>query len=263
VATDRLGLTAVTFDFWATLVRDSPAGVAQQRAMRLEALARVLAQAGHQQTDGAIETAYERAGDEMTERVWSQHRDLPIREQVRLVFELLEAGLAERLRPQQFDAAVEGYVTPVLRLPPALEPGAADAVRRLAARGIRLGIVSNTGRTPGVVLRRLLARHGLLRCFQAISYSDEVGLRKPHPGIFERTLAQLSAPPAETLHVGDNPHDDVNGARGAGLRTAHYVPDGASPASEADLVITRLTELPDRLVRLAVRRPPVAAGPSV
>lgn len=32
------------------------------------------------------------------------------------------------------------------------------------------------GRAPGVVLRRVLERHGLLAYFSAISYSDEVGV---------------------------------------------------------------------------------------
>lgn len=240
-------ITAVTFDFWATLVRDSPAGVSGQRAMRLAALERVLERAGRPHPPPAIETAYEHAATDIARWAWDQHLDIPVREQVGLVLDLLEPGLADSLSTDQFDAAVEAYVTPVLRLPPALEPGAADTVRHLAERGLRLGIISNTGRTPGAVLRRLLDGHGLLECFRAISYSDEVGYRKPHPGIFQHTLTALGSPAPATLHVGDNPHDDVRGAREAGLRAAHYAPDGAAPAPDADLVISRLADLPDRL----------------
>src|SRR5437773_2387337 len=83
------------------------------------------------------------------------------------------------------------------------------AVRELASRGVALGIVSNTGRTPGVILRRVLERHGLLRHFKAISYSDEVGYRKPDGEIFRRTLAELGFDAGEAAHVGDNPIADV------------------------------------------------------
>jgi hypothetical protein len=37
---------AVTFDFWGTLIRDSPENIREQRALRIRALQRVLAGAG-------------------------------------------------------------------------------------------------------------------------------------------------------------------------------------------------------------------------
>ena len=87
-------------------------------------------------------------------------------------------------------------------------------MRALAARGVALGIISNTGRTPGTVLRRFLEGHDLLRYFRAVTYSDEIGRRKPDGEIFRRTLAQLGpelgAVPAEIAHIGDNP-DAVSG----------------------------------------------------
>jgi putative hydrolase of the HAD superfamily len=76
----------------------------------------------------------------------------------------------------------------VLYRPPELTPRAAEAVRELASRGVALGIISNTGRTPGLILRRVLDRHDPLRRFTAVSYSDEVGYRKPDAEIFRRTL---------------------------------------------------------------------------
>src|SRR5205814_3406734 len=124
----------------------------------------------------------------------------------RLFFECLESGLCDRLEAEMFAAAVDAYGRPAFEYPPDLMPGAREAVRALAARGVRLGIVSNTGRTPGVVLRRILERYDLLRYFEAIaiSYSDEVRFRKPDARIFTRTLEALGVPPGCALHVGDN-----------------------------------------------------------
>jgi putative hydrolase of the HAD superfamily len=147
-------------------------------------------------------------------------------------------------------AAVQGYIEPVLLHPPEMMPGADVAVARLAALGVPLGIVSNTGRTPGVVLRRVLERYGMLRHFHALSYSDEVGVRKPASEIFARTLTGLGVAPPRALHVGDNPEADIQGARSLGMRTAHYAFDGRAPSPDADLVVTHLAELPDRLADL-------------
>ena len=129
------------------------------------------------------------------------HRDAPIGEQVRLFLDCIGSGLADRLSRDVVAAVVEAYVSPVLHLPPVLNAGAAEAVRRLAGRGVRLGIVSNTGRTPGVVLRRVLERHSLLAYFSAISYSDEVGVRKPDAKIFELTLGRLGVAAGRALQV--------------------------------------------------------------
>jgi len=130
-------------------------------------------------------------------------------------------------------------------------PGAAEAVRTLAGRGVRLGVISNTGRTPGVVLRRFLERHGLLRHFEVVTFSDELGLRKPEAEIFRRTLAklgpELGLEPHEVAHIGDNPQADVEGARAVGMRTVHYAVGGQPGAAHADLVIADLTTLAERL----------------
>jgi putative hydrolase of the HAD superfamily len=243
-------IDAVTFDFWQTLVSDTPENLAQARGARLEALSAVLARAGCGRPASAIEAAYERCGTEMTERFWSRDRDCTIEHQVRTFFDCLEVGLIDRLRAELLAAAVAAYARPVLTWPPVLSPGATAAVRGLAARGLRLGIVSNTGRTPGMILRRVLERHDLLRFFDAIAYSDEIGARKPSPVIFRWTLSALGIAPAATLHVGDSAHADVVGARSAGMRAAHYAPDGRG-AAEADLVVTDLAGLPAQVAALA------------
>lgn len=239
-------LTTITFDFWRTLAWDPPDHLDRARARRLHALAEVLGRAGCACGPDAIEAAYERCGVEMAE-IWKTGRDIGIREQVRLVFDCLEPGIAARLAPEAFESAVEGYGAPALLEPPLLVPGAVETVRRLAERGLRLGLISNTGRTPGIVIRSLLERYGLARYFQALSYSDELGVRKPNAAIFDATLRALCAAPGEALHVGDNPQDDVAGAKRFGMRAAHYAADGAPPSDEADLVVTYLGYLPARL----------------
>ena len=107
-------------------------------------------------------------------------------------------------------------------------------------------------RTPGTTLRLLLARFGLLDSFAHLTFSDEVGVRKPAPEIFALTLRALGVPPAEAVHVGDDPVLDVHGARAAGLRCVQVTTASlkALGAQRPDAVVTSLAGLPDAIASL-------------
>jgi putative hydrolase of the HAD superfamily len=96
-----------------------------------------------------------------------------------------------------------------------LVPGAVDALRRLADR-FRLGLVSNA---QSLFTRPELEELGLSPWFDPLVISSEVGVRKPGREIFARALAAAGTDPAHALHVGDDPHADVEGAAAVGMRT--------------------------------------------
>jgi putative hydrolase of the HAD superfamily len=88
------------------------------------------------------------------------------------------------------------------------------ALPQLRAAGLRLAVTSNfDARLP-----RLLADAGLADFFDAVVYSEEVEVEKPHPAIFEELLERLQLTPARVLHVGDSRRDDVEGARAVGMQ---------------------------------------------
>lgn len=92
-------------------------------------------------------------------------------------------------------------------------PDVAPALAALRERGVRLGICSNwDSRLPA-----LLERLDLARFFDAVGVSHLEGVEKPSPELFRRVLARLGASPEESLHVGDLPELDLEGARRAGL----------------------------------------------
>lgn len=242
-------IRAVTFDFWQTLMADTPENMARATALRIEGVNTVLARSGQPVETGVLKAAYEACGHRLR-RIWQEHRDLPYREQVAIFLEAVAPGLAGRLAPEIFEEVVQAYITPVLSFPPAPSPGAVEAVNALANQGFVLCVVSNTGRTPGVMLRQVLARYGLLERFCVMSFSDEVGLRKPRPEIFRLTLARAGVDLARAVHVGDTPEADIAGARAAGMRAIHFVADGQPGSEAADLVLRDLAGLPDALARL-------------
>jgi putative hydrolase of the HAD superfamily len=241
----------VTFDFWDTLVTDSPENLRAQHALRVAAIRDALASAGAPVSETEAEDIHERSGLSLTERFWSLNRDPSREEQLRIVLDTGRPGIAARLTPDACAAALNGYISPVLAHPPDLCPGADRAVRELAARGVSLGIVSNTGRTPGVILRRVIERHGLLDYFGAISYSDEIGFRKPEAEIFRVTLARAGVAADVAVHIGDNPDADVVGAHAVGMRAAHYTGGFRRASAAADLLIHDLGTLAEEVFRIA------------
>ncbi len=87
-----------------------------------------------------------------------------------------------------------------------------ETLAALRGRGLRLAVVSNWDRR----LPRLLERLGL--DFERVVYSQEVGVEKPHPAIFERAFEALALPAGAILHVGDSPLHDLEGAIAAGAQ---------------------------------------------
>lgn len=242
-------IQAVTFDFWQTLLADTPKNLARATAMRLDGIRAVLARSGRPVEPAALEAAYEASGHRLG-AIWQEQRDISSREQVTIFLETVASGLSERLAPEAFEEVVQAYITPVLSYPPVPSAGAVEAVTALLSQGLRLCVVSNTGRTPGVILRQVLARFGVLEHFRVTSFSDELGLRKPHPEIFRTTLARAGVDPARAVHVGDTADADIAGARAAGMRAIHFVSDGRPGSPAADLVVHDLAALPGALARL-------------
>jgi len=90
----------------------------------------------------------------------------------------------------------------------------APALGDLRKRGLRLGIVSNWDTR----LRKICGGLGVDRLVDFIVISAEAGVRKPDPRIFEEALRRAGVEAEETIHVGDLPDEDIEGARRAGIR---------------------------------------------
>jgi putative hydrolase of the HAD superfamily len=102
-------------------------------------------------------------------------------------------------------------------------PDAAPALRELRDRGLSLVAVSNWDCSLSAVLERC----GLGEMLDGAVSSAAAGARKPDPAIFEPALELAGCTPAEALHVGDTPEEDVEGARAAGIRVLLIARDGS------------------------------------
>jgi len=120
--------------------------------------------------------------------------------------------------------------------------GALELLRRLAELALPVGVVSNA--LAGAESRLLMHQHGFEPYVGVQIYSDEVCMRKPNPGIFERAAGFLGVNLGDCWYVGDTIDRDVLGGRRAGVGRVLLMPSGETKTG-ADLIAE-----PDGIVRL-------------
>jgi putative hydrolase of the HAD superfamily len=130
-------------------------------------------------------------------------------------------------------------------------PDVVLTLTELRDRGLRLGVVSNAAYLPRL-MRAQLAALGLLPYFDGVTFSSEVGVRKPHPEIYTDALRKVKVEASHTLFVGDRIREDVQGPQSLGMRavlTREWRQE--EDPGVADAVIQRLGELPAVVDRLS------------
>jgi len=119
-----------------------------------------------------------------------------------------------------------------------------DVLRVLDALHSRypLGLISN-GLTKDQ--RQKIDAMSIGDYFQVQVISEAAGVTKPAPQIFHQALAALNVKPSAAIYVGDNPHHDVMGARGVGMRAVWLNRPGNrfNEQVDADAEIANLDEL--------------------
>lgn len=94
-----------------------------------------------------------------------------------------------------------------------LYPETLGVLKELKEEGFELGVISNFDTRLFNVLRSL----GIADLFDTVTISSLANAAKPAPRIFRLALEKHAADPDEAVHLGDSIHDDVEGARQAGI----------------------------------------------
>ncbi|MFS8046954.1 HAD family hydrolase [Rhizobium sp. BR 314] len=97
--------------------------------------------------------------------------------------------------------------------------GALEALIALRRHGLKTAIISN-GHTN--VQAAKIEITGLRNVVDLVVISEDIGLRKPDPRIFQLAAERLDVVPARCIFVGDNPEADVGGAESAGMTGVFY-----------------------------------------
>lgn len=194
-------IQAVTFDLWGTLILDLDGYDCKVRVKREELLYNaVKGKISKDELVNALEQSWLHI-----QSIRETLRDVPTSEQIQILQALLNVD-ADLEKP---------YTEAVLHLPPRINPCAKEVLTHL---NTRIGLISNTGRTPGTVLRSVLSTLGILEFFDVTLFSNEVGYLKPHPAIFKEASRTLGVPLSQMLHVGDDTDTDIQGALQTGMQ---------------------------------------------
>lgn len=218
---------AITLDLWDTLIQELPERTREMRRYRLNGMQQELESLGFRFDYDEIERAYHLSAD-FCEQVWSRNRDMPLDDHLLFMLSCLDSTLSSRLGREGLDRIRDVYSEALLRHPPRLFDDVVPSLNKLRRSGLRLALISNTGRTPGSVLRKLLQEFNIGQYFDFMTFSNEVLIRKPDRGIFRHTLSNLHVTPRLTAHVGDNLVVDFEGAKAAGMIAVMIDRDGSS-----------------------------------
>jgi HAD superfamily hydrolase (TIGR01549 family) len=129
-----------------------------------------------------------------------------------------------------------------------LYPDALPAVRALAASGYRVAILANQPGGRSTELSALGFEPNVM------AMSEEMGVSKPDPAFFARSLELMGEPAAmDVAYLGDRVDNDIIPGLACGMRACwirrgpwgriQRLPDGVRPA----LVVTSLAEFVDRV----------------
>lgn len=137
------------------------------------------------------------------------------RDLVNRVLDRVDPGLGELDRDAFFEGAYGHFAEPGVW---DLYPEVSEVLENLRDQ-FQLAVLSNfDGR-----LRMIFEHLSVSKYFSHVFLSSELGADKPDPEIYRRALRLSGTRPNETLHVGDDPERDWQGATAVGLSVFRLV----------------------------------------
>ena len=126
-----------------------------------------------------------------------------------------------------------------------LLPGARHLLEDLNAKGYDVNVLSNGFK--GIQQQKLVSG-GIDHLIHHVVLSDDCGITKPLPGIYDYAMQVCNTTPEASLMIGDNPETDIQGAHQAGWRTIYFNLRGIDPIEgTADATVTALEQIEDLL----------------
>ncbi|MHA1585634.1 MAG: HAD family hydrolase [Promethearchaeota archaeon] len=237
-------LKVISFDFWNTLVRDK-----SYNDSRIDLLKNHLTTIGYSRSTAEIKDAFIK----VTKLVYAGDRTNGAKHyQIQQIFDDFCKLLKVNITPDQKSYIITDLEEKVLEDPPVLHNNALEVVKELSNH-YQIGLISDTGITPGRIIHKVLAGHGISKYIEFFSFSDETGYCKPHPKAFLPLIDFFQVKPYEVVHIGDLKHTDILGAKKQGFHTIHInhsqfthhdYPDFQNKDMNAEFEIESLIEVP-------------------
>lgn len=212
----------ITIDFWNTLF-DSENGFARNQ-FRLNSLKSEIETLGYSISEEEFNPAIQ-ASWGYFHNIWrNEHRTPSTVSTVEFLFDFLKLPK----KPEIIENVAEAFGDCIIYHPPNLLPGVKEALDELKNRGYELGIVSDTGFSPGKTLRKVLFDAGIYNYFSEFSFSDETGYSKPSKESFLAILDKFPVEANNSIHIGDIEETDIIGAKNIGMKAIRFDGDKTS-----------------------------------
>ncbi len=169
-----------------------------------------------EKVEKALDLTFKRCWD-----FWERNLDFNSQDQIKILMEFL-TDFDLILSSDLLNKIEKAYTESILQSPPDIIEGSYEILNFLKDKKYKLGLICNTGRSPGKVLRKSLESYHILKYFDILTFSDELRIRKPDPQIFLFTLKKLKSKPSHSVHIGDELKTDVRGAKDAGMIAVHF-----------------------------------------
>ena len=114
-----------------------------------------------------------------------------------------------------------------------LFPCVIEILEGLKERGVGVYLVSNA---QACFTNDELCELGIASLFDGILISSDAGVKKPCPDIFDIAFSKFGLDKNECFYVGNDLHDDVLGARGAGLKTVYIETEQSGSYPDLNIV---------------------------
>ncbi len=92
-----------------------------------------------------------------------------------------------------------------------------------------------------------MSKSGLGVYFKHVISSDAIGVNKPHPSIFEKSMSLAGAQPTHSLMIGDNLETDIKGAQGCGIDQVFFNPEKEVHNGSPTFEVSHLLQMKDFL----------------
>lgn len=230
-------IKAVTFDCWDTLIVDDRACESRQK----EHLLAILQEKGFQLSQEKLDDAFQMENKLRREYVVVHKKTKNAFQRLETVLELLKVSLPH----SEMESVADFSDKVILESRPSAVPKVREVLAALD-KNFQLAVICNTGWHSAATIKDLLAGHDLVSFFNCFSFSDEIGVAKPHPRIFEITLEKLRCLPEEVVHIGDTEYTDMVGAKGVNMRAILFIGinDEYKDNNTADAIIDKYDDLP-------------------
>lgn len=212
-------LKLITIDFWNTLF-DSSNGI-NRNAVRQHIFAGEISKAGVDVSKDEFQNAVQQSWKFFNDIWMNQQRTPETYETIDYLWNYLKLPP----NPESVKIVAKSFAESIIDYPPKLMDNALDAISLLKSDGYKIGLISDTGFTPGSILKKVMENAGVFGFFDAFSFSDETGVSKPNAKAYSTLLDYFNIAPREALHIGDIEKTDIVGAKSIGMKAVRFSGD--------------------------------------